>query len=632
MAVAGKRDPRRVKSQRAKPSRDPAAAVEIAGSPLTRGPESAPPLSLLLRIAVVLLLFLTYRLYQEMPADFHVFNYHPEAGAIAAVITAAALFFGPLRARVMRVMERMRRPTPRMAWTIAAVCAVASGHYLCATARRQGTDFILYFHDEHSFMLQLRALATGRLWLPPVPQPLRDFVESFNMMVYPKYGSIYFPGTALLYTPFVAAGLPWWSGPLVITSLSIGLLYRLVSLMIDGVAGVLAVLIALGCAQLRVESHMLLSQPAIILFYILLMLAYLRWRRDRSLRSAAVIGLLAGWAGTTRPADALCLVLPLGIAMLLDLRGSTPRRIGRTVLALALAASPFLALQVWQNVAMTGSVSTFPSDDYVRQTYPAPMMGFHHIDWAHIPVPQLQEKRADNVFVNGEYARHTPANIWPEWRDNRLHFTILGVTSHLMLLFLLPLGFLGLIDRPRWILAIALLLFFAFYSTYVFYFVHYAVAVLPMMVVLTLVGAETFTRGVATRWRRSVEAIVAVAIATLCIAALPESNPQEHDPYRTPELTPIEQAMRDLPKGARAAVLFRFSPGCEAGEDPVYNTEAAWPEDNRILRCHDLGDARAPELFHYLAAHGQGDRIVYRYDRRLHTLSRLGTAAELSRH
>lgn len=595
-------------------------------------PDEPPQLSRLASIAAVLLLYLAYRVGQGMPARYHVYIYRPQAAPIAMAIMLGALLFAPLRRGILKFFEAARHPSWRTAWITAALAALASGIYLYATARRQGTEFILYFHDEHSFMIQLRALLTGRLWLPPIPEPLRDFVESFNMLVYPKYGSIYFPGTALLYAPFMAAGLPWWFGPLVTMSMAIGFLYLLITQLIDGIAGLLAILIALACAQLRVESLMVLSQPAQILFETMLMLAYVRWRRDRAIRWAAAIGLLAGWAGTIRPADALCLVVPIGIAMLLDLWGGAVRRAVFTLVAVGLSASPFLALQAWQNLGMTGKVAEFPSDYYVERTYPASMMGFHRIDWARVPVPALLEKRVSNeTFVNGEYARHAPGNIWSEWRDRRLHLTVLGITSNLILLVLLPMGVFGLSNRPRIVFFAAAILFLTFYSCYVFYFVHYAVTIVPMVIFLTLLGGETLARLCPLSWRDGARATIATGIAAIAIVALPEFNPQQHDGYRTPELTPIEHAIAAMPATQRAVVLFHFTPGCEAGEDPVYNTETAWPEDSRILRCHDLSDSRALELYRYLASHGQGDRVIYRYERATGMLTRVGVASALAR-
>ncbi len=281
---------------------------------------------------------------------------------------------------------------------------------------------------------------------------------------------------------------------------------------------------------------------------------------------------------------------------------------------------------------MTGNVAEFPSDYYVARTYPASMMGFHQIDWAHVPVPALLEKRASNeIFVNGEYARHTPGNIWSEWCDRRLHFTVLGITSNLCLLVLLPLGLFGLYNRPRIIVFATMVLFLAFYSCYVFYFVHYAAVIVPMVIFLTLLGGETLTRLFWGNVRSGAWVVIATGIAVAGVVALPEFNASQHDGYRTTELAPIEHALATIPLTERAVVLFRFSKGCDPGEDPVYNTDTAWPEDSRMLRCRDLGDARTSVLYRYLASHGQGDRIVYRYDRRPPALIRMGVARELAR-
>ncbi len=212
-------------------------------------PGEPPTLSIPASVAALLLLYVTCRVGQEMPARYHVYNFHPQAAPIAMAAMLGALLIAPLRRRILRLFELARNPSWRTAWIVTALTSLLCGIYLFATARRQGTEFVLYFQDEHSFMLQLRTLASGRLWLAPIPEPLRDFVESFNMLVYPKYGSIYFPGTALLYAPFIAAGLPWWFGPLVTMSLAIGFFYLLITQLIDGIAGLLAILIALACTS-----------------------------------------------------------------------------------------------------------------------------------------------------------------------------------------------------------------------------------------------------------------------------------------------------------------------------------------------------------------------------------------------
>jgi hypothetical protein len=61
----------------------------------------------------------------------------------------------------------------------------------------------------------------------------------------------------------------------------------------------------------------------------------------------------------------------------------------------------------------------------------------------------------------------------------------------------------------------------------------------------------------------------------------------------------------------------------------VYNNLAAWPDDQAIVRAHDLGDGRNIEIVRYYAEH-QPQRVFYRFDRATMTLSPpLGTARQL---
>jgi hypothetical protein len=76
-------------------------------------------------------------------------------------------------------------------------------------------------------------------------------------------------------------------------------------------------------------------------------------------------------------------------------------------------------------------------------------------------------------------------------------------------------------------------------------------------------------------------------------------------------------------------VLFRFAPGDNVIEEPVYNNAAAWPDDQDIVRAHDLG-ARNIEIVRYYAER-QPDRTFYRFDRAARTLTPLGTAPTLLR-
>src|SRR5205823_198629 len=93
-------------------------------------------------------------------------------------------------------------------------------------------------------------------------------------------------------------------------------------------------------------------------------------------------------------------------------------------------------------------------------------------------------------------------------------------------------------------------------------------------------------------------------------------------------------AHRQLPSAVDgpAVVLFRFHPGDNPVEDPVYNDDVIWPDDAPIIRAHDLGP-RNIEIARYYATH-QPWRKFYLLDRAENAgrqtllLHRLGTAVE----
>ena len=90
---------------------------------------------------------------------------------------------------------------------------------------------------------------------------------------------------------------------------------------------------------------------------------------------------------------------------------------------------------------------------------------------------------------------------------------------------------------------------------------------------------------------------------------------------------------KELPKHVQvpALVLFRFHPGDNTNEEPVYNVDVMNPDDAPIIRAHDLGVQRDQELFDYYAAR-QPERTVYLFDRAARKMVRLGNITELSHH
>jgi len=73
-------------------------------------------------------------------------------------------------------------------------------------------------------------------------------------------------------------------------------------------------------------------------------------------------------------------------------------------------------------------------------------------------------------------------------------------------------------------------------------------------------------------------------------------------------------------------VLFRYHPGLNFHEEPVYNFDAPAIDDNPIVRAHDLG-ARNIEIARYYAEH-QPERKFYLFDRKTGDVTPLGTARQ----
>ena len=529
------------------------------------------------------------------------------------------------RRRIDAALDSIRNPSEAARARAAAAISVAATGLFLLLAYVQSWDFILRYQDEHSYMIQFKMLAHGRLWMPAIPPEIADFFSSYALLTSPRYGSIYFPGTALMEVAGVWLHLPFWAIPVMAAGACVGLMYRIVSELIDGVAGALGALTIASLPTFRSVAVMVLSQTPMLLLGLLLIWAWLRWRRERRPAWALAIGALGGWALVTRPLDAIAYVAPIGWAMLADI----PTIIGRTRAVLAcvmVAAAPFLILQGIQNLGMTGKLTQTPEARFAAEQFPAPMIGFHHIDWNAVPLPKLAEDRellATSTWP--AYRAHELRNIPSEWWKERLPRTLLVSLPNPLAAVLIPLGFLGLVDRRRRLLALILFAFLGLYACSVWYQQHYVMVIVPSIVMLMLLG----TRQIQMIWPRAAVPITLV-LAAMGLGALMETDANNWSPWL--DLVRIENNLAALPPEP-AVVLFRyhpFNPSVNvAYHEPVYNTDTLWPDDARIIRAHDLG-VQNYRLFQYYARTQPG-RMIYLYDRDGDTLTRLGTAAEAAR-
>jgi hypothetical protein len=583
-------------------------------------------------------------------------------GPICAVGVAAALTLVPaVRNGVALLVDRMRDPSLGARWKIGVVIAITSSLYLLFTAVHQGRDLNAKEQDESMYLIQAQMLARGHLSMPAHPHG--EFFESYHVFARPRYAAIYFPGTALVYAPAVLVGLPPWVISLAIAGAAVGMTYRVIAEMIDGAAGVLAALLLLGNVMFRHLSTMVMSHTVMLLIGLLMVWAWMRWREKHALRFAIGLGLLSGLAAITRPVDAVCFAAAIGAVAAWEwFKGQRDEaRVRRSMLSsiliIVLAASPFLLLQLIFDFQLTGRWLRTPVTEYHDQYWPQVKIGARgEGDEAyHAPptvVPQFRDYYERYILdAYRAYRRTNPVRLALASRTPLL--LDVAVPFSLLLVFVplgawaifrvrnesLATGAVGHGGQARRlnefrsgivVMALPIVLFVIGYAPFMFFRKHYGVVVFPGIYLLILLGMELLRRSFSTA-RAGVACFCALMVVGLVAALIPEINRSVRDQISpTPILHDFQTMVAGLPHKP-AVVFVKYDPADRNSwsEEPVYNTDVAWPDDAAVVRAHDLG-AKNAELIAYYAARSPA-RWVYLYDKSARTLVSLGKAEELAR-
>lgn len=557
------------------------------------------------------------------------------------VVAGALAPIPPVARKIVGLLDRIRDPSPRAVRRVAILIAILSAGYFILTAFNQDRDLFPKTHDDCSYAIGIQMLARGHLWEPKLPLP--DFFDSFYLLVRPVYCSLYFPGTALLYVPTVWLHLPTWLMPAMASGAVVAMMYLIVTELVDGVAGALAALIVASLSWFRVYSILLTGHVPMLLMGLLLFWAWLRWRRAHHIRWAIAIGAIAGWAAITRPADAVIFALPIGCAIAWEI---FRRRNARTLLAplaIVVAAAPFLTLQIIFDNGVTGHALRAPYTYYLEQDQPGSSFGFHKYDPAARPQSSLAQKQDNYRWVQPYLAHHTPGEA-PS-RGLRTYFPMIAdVTLPCRLMLVVaPIGLLGLVDRRRWVLWITFPLFVLVYAFNPFFLEHYAILVIPAAVLAMVMSIGVLTTAW-PRWKEPITAAIVAMIFVACATSFWEVNRWVatvgtnviDETFPSPYLRYVHLVLSDPDTVEQpAVVLFTYHPGDDYFQEPVYNTDVAWPDDAPVIRAHDLGPNRNREIFAYYAK-TQPDRTFYLFDwaarySKEGPLKRLGTARELAR-
>jgi hypothetical protein len=564
--------------------------------------------------------------------------YQPRAILIAVLVAAV----WPVSTRFLKLMNLCDAYLAKRRGRTAVIIGIGAFIYFCFLPIDPNNGLYLKFHDEHSYMVQAHMLAQGRLWMPTYPAEIQPFFDNFHLILDRVYASIYFPGTALTLVPGIWLHLPYWGMPTITAALAVPFFFLIFQDIFGAFRAILAVLMLLSLFYFYHQTKMVLSEIPFFLGEVILIWTWLRWRDRQNWRWMIGIGAAAGFAGITRPMDALCVAIPAAIAILIELKPRSLRHFLPAAGAALAGAAPFLALQMVQNVGVSGSWHVFPSDYYVARNYPAPMLGFYHFDPQKVPVSTCQPKEdAMQVWIIPAYQAHTIGAVLREWIPmpsnswfpQRSYDLLLSTLPNNLMLVIVPLGFLSLKDIRRKVMVSTLGLFIIGYAAFVFFLSHYMVAVMPAMICLILLGWEAL-EAMWPRIRPAIATMMALAIGSLSIGSFPQ-----FDPYREPMLAFAEQKYANeqlelLPQ-VPSLVLFHYDPAkCVFHDEPAYNDTVAFPDDALIVRARDLGPQEDKKLFAYYAQR-QPDRVVYYYDRgaigeNRRPLKRLGIVRDLA--
>jgi hypothetical protein len=212
------------------------------------------------------------------------------AGSAMVLAIAFAAYFAPTRNAALDFVDVLGRHP----WRVAALTFVV----LCL-----GALFVEQNHalaqDEYAALFQSRVFAVGRLTGSFPPDLIGHLIAPmyFNRFLYASFetgqvASAYWPGFALLLTPFSAAHIPWACNPL-LASLALVLMARLAERLAGTTcAGGWAMLLALGSPNFTAMSVTYFSMPAHMLFNLAFAFLLLE-PTTRRLLAAGMVGSFA---------------------------------------------------------------------------------------------------------------------------------------------------------------------------------------------------------------------------------------------------------------------------------------------------------------------------------------------------
>lgn len=263
-----------------------------------------------------------------------------------------------------------------------------------------GLDLPGAVHDERSYLVQARLLASFS-WTAPSP-PLPLFWEMMHVFVEPAIFSKYPPGHAPLLVPGVWLGMEGLM-PVLLAALSAGLIYFLARRLAGVWVALLTWCIWTSAPQMLAWHATYFSQVTTTPLWLVAIVALVAWRdRERPWLLAAIVVAIA-WIGITRPVTGIALGVPIAVVVIhtaYKRQSLVGWKLSAFLGALVCAIIPLWA---WRTM---GSPTELPYIEYSRWYFPWDLPGF-----VRDTTPPLRELAPDLIAL-GEavkpiYADHT---------------------------------------------------------------------------------------------------------------------------------------------------------------------------------------------------------------------------------
>ena len=239
-------------------------------------------------------------------------------GTGAVILLGSALDLAAGR-RLAAGFDRLAICSSRPGWTAAAVgSALAAG--LITAARYLVLDDTAITDDENVYRFMARTFASGRLYLPSMPEPVRPFFDNHFIVNDGKWYGIYFPGHAVALALGERLHLASWV-PTVSATLTVMLAFAVGRRVFGQRAALLAVPLLVLSPFFILSSATLLAHSTAGLLLMAFVYATLRIL-ERPERAAwwLAAAVALGWAGLTRPVSAAAFALPWLVLLALTLR------------------------------------------------------------------------------------------------------------------------------------------------------------------------------------------------------------------------------------------------------------------------------------------------------------------------